>query len=615
MPHCIRHGAFCLVLLHILPVAGFAQRVPDRVVRVEVAWSNPQAHAGDKRVLAVVLDIEPGYHVNPDARRLHDDLLIPTQLGVTSVGDGLSTEAVYYPHPAEVEVGPVDAPRLIQGYEGRVVLYVPVNTASGLTPGERSLELELTYQACDRHVCLPPVTVQVVATLTVVDPATPIAEADHADLFADFDARQSNQVADQAVTFDAFGWGFAVSPGGLLGFVTLLSVAALGGFLLNFTPCVLPVIPLKMMGLSHAAANRSRCLLLGVAMSLGVVAFWLALGVAIATVSGFTATNQLFQYPAFTVLVGVVIAVMAVGMMDLFSVTVPRFIYAVDPRRDTVTGSFLLGVMTAVLSTPCTAPFMGAAAAWAATQQPVTTLAAFGAIGGGMALPYLLLAAFPQWIARMPRSGPASLLIKQVMGLLLLAVGAYFLGVGLSGLTVTPPDPPSVLYWWVVMAAIAGAGAWLAVRTPRLTASVARRAVFVGLGGALALSAVYGGVRLTDRGPIDWAYYTPERFADAQRNGRVVVLDFTAEWCLNCKWLEKNVLQQANVVQRLNGDGVVAMKVDLTGRNETGNRLLKQVGRVAIPLLVVFAPDGREVFKSDVYTAGQVINAIDQARQ
>src|SRR4029453_19198183 len=111
---------------------------------------------------------------------------------------------------------------------------------------------------------------------------------------------------------------------------------------------------------------------------------------------------------------------------------------------------FLFGSMAAVLSTPCTAPFMGAAAAWATTQKAVITLTTFGAIAVGMPLPYLILSAFPVLVRRMPRTGPASALIKQTMGLLLLAAGAYFLGTGLAGLLATPPDPPTQAYCWAV---------------------------------------------------------------------------------------------------------------------------------------------------------------------
>ena len=143
-------------------------------------------------------------------------------------------------------------------------------------------------------------------------------------------------------------------------------------------------------------------------MMLGVLSLWLSLGIAIALVSGFTATNQLFQYPAFTIGLGLFIGIMAIGMGGLFSIRLPNAVYMFNPKHDSWYGSFMFGIMTAVLSTPCTAPFMGAAAAWAATQAPILTLTVFGSIGFGMAAPYLVLAAYPQLVDKMPRAGAAS---------------------------------------------------------------------------------------------------------------------------------------------------------------------------------------------------------------
>jgi thiol:disulfide interchange protein len=214
----------------------------------------------------------------------------------------------------------------------------------------------------------------------------------------------------------------------------------------------------------------------------------------------------------------------------------------------------------------------------------------------------------------MPRTGPSSELIKQVMALLMLAAAAYFVGVGLSALFNSPPDPPSKAYWWVVMAFVAAAGAWLLIQTVRITPRLWPRIVFGGLGLVFFATSAWGGVRLTRDGPIDWVYYTPERFAEAIAAGNVVVVDFTAEWCLNCKSLEHGVLHTGAVARALAAEGVVPMKVDITGNNPQGKAKLRDAGRLTIPLLVVYTPGGDEVFKSDFYTADQVLEAVRRAR-
>jgi thiol:disulfide interchange protein len=598
---------------------------PADAVQVSTTWSSTHARPGDQRVLAVVVDIGDTYHINPDAAQavgVEGWSPYPTRLTVTANDPAITIGPAQFPKPHALTVSYFTSPVMV--YEHQAVIFVPVVINTDAAPGDRTLSVEVVYQACDDKVCFPPRTVQLDVTLQVVaaDAAGETA-GDVPSLFADFDAsifaRMLGGVAlPQVVAFDLFGLSFAIDAAGGVGFTLLLIVAAIGGLLLNFTPCVLPVIPIKIIGLSQAAGNRARCLLLGVSMSLGVVAFWLGLGAVLASVTGFDAVNKLFQYPTFTIAVGALIAVMAVGMCGLFAVRLPQAVYRVSPKHDSLPGSFAFGVMTAVLSTPCTAPFMGAAAGWSLTQSPLVVLTTFAAIGTGMAMPYMVLSAFPSLVNTMPRTGPASELIKQTMGLLMLAAAAYFIGVGVVTLMQTPPDPVSLAYWWVVAGFVIAAGGWLAYRTWGIARRIVPRAAWSAAGAAVILIGVWIGVRMTDRGPVNWVYYTQERFEAALAQGDVVVMDFTAEWCLNCKALEHSVLYTRRVSELLNARGVTPIKVDITSAdNVEGNQMLSRMGRATIPLLVVFAPDGeggREVFKSDAYTPDQVLRAVEEAR-
>ncbi|MFN9999713.1 MAG: cytochrome c biogenesis protein CcdA, partial [bacterium] len=119
---------------------------------------------------------------------------------------------------------------------------------------------------------------------------------------------------------------------------------------------------------------------------------------------------------------------MAAGMAGFFTIGLPQWVYSVETTNETVPGSVIFGVMTAVLSTPCTAPLMGAAAGWAVTtRSPFTIIAVFLTIGLGMGAPYLVLSAYPQLARKLPKRGPASEVLKQVMGLLLMAAAVYFI--------------------------------------------------------------------------------------------------------------------------------------------------------------------------------------------
>jgi len=638
----------------------------DRVA-VQVIPSRTRVAPGGDLVLAVVFDQQRSWHVHTNDPQVPKELGDPedyfaTAIHIEASSDSLvpHTDWIQWPAPHEIIVGFGGPDVAYEVFEGRAIAYVPITAPADASLGVVTLTVRPVFQACDPTYCLAPTPLPpdqgeaagsrwldygISLTIDIGPLASRSSDpANEAANFADFDGSVfgrigSGEVAPatsaQDVRFNVFGLEFGLDTDGSFGVVLLLIVAALGGFLLNLTPCVLPVIPLKIMAISSSAGNRAKTLMLGIAMSLGVIGFWIGIGLAIALLTGFTASNQLFQYPIFTIAIGLIIAGMAIGMCGLFSVRLPAAVYMVSPRHDTLRGSFLFGIMTAVLATPCTAPFMGAAMAWAATETPAITLITFAAIGVGMSLPYLLLAAFPQFTDKMPKAGPASELIKQVMGLLMLAAATYFVGVGFSGMLAEPPTPPSRMYFWFVAAVVVFAGLWLIIRTWQLTArsapkremerheqtdmalplhAVGWRTSMTLLGGLVAVAGVALAITLTDHGPISWIWYTPAKLKQAQHDGQVVVLEFTAEWCLNCKALEAAVLHTDEVSELLAEPWVAPIKVDLTGNNTEGNAMLQAVGRHQIPLLVVLAPDGQEVFKEDFYTVDQVINAVTEAR-
>ncbi|MDB6033335.1 MAG: hypothetical protein JWM16_3673 [Verrucomicrobiales bacterium] len=577
-------------------LSGFAK--PS--VEVSTAWSStaikPEGHA----TLAVILEIPEPLHINS---HLASAPFIPTTIQVIESPAFLRISTAVFPAPKDLIFNSGTGKASIKIFSEKLVAYIPVALKGSAPPGKSQITLRIGYQACDDKTCFTPAQVDKVVSLEVASPSAEVKPI-NPELFAGL------QNSEERLNIPCFGLDFQIPTSK---FWLLLIVAAIGGFFLNLTPCVLPLLPLKMMGLSQAAGNRRRCFLLGLTMSAGVIAFWMALAIAICTISGFNATNKLFQYPAFTVSVGVIICVMAIGMSGLFSLRLPSWIYGINPSHDSALGALLFGIMTAVLSTPCTAPFMGAAAAWSATQPPAITLTTFAVIGVGMAMPYLLLSAFPPLIARVPRTGPASELIKQIMGLLMLAAGAYFLGTGLASIWAEPPDPPSQAYWWFVAIFVLASGLWLLWRTFRITERLFPRLVFGLAGLALFFGAVHAAVRFTRASPIHWIYFTPDRFTKAQQTGKPILLEFTAAWCLNCHALEQGVLHQPEVVKLLNSTNLISMKVDLTGNNNAGDQKLLQAGSRAIPYLVLYSADGSQAFASDAYTRQQVVSALQKA--
>ncbi len=604
-----------------------SQAVPE--VQVTATADRQLVPPGGDLVIAVEFKMADGWHIWPNKPEVPEELgmsepdTFATKIKVAQQDNEAVTAHLGYIQWPEMHAVQVDfgtGPVSLNVYEGNAIAYLPITIAENATQGPTEVSLLVTYQACDDRKCLqletdvplPSVEFQIGLPQSRSSSASPPK-----DLFSQFDPSvwtpiHAGVAAPEAVSFTFFGLNFDIAAGGAGGLAILLLLALIGGFLLNFTPCVLPVIPIKIMSLSQTSKTRLRTLQLGIFMCLGVFAFWLAMGIAIASVASFDAIGQLFTYPIFTIVVGAFIVLMAFGMCGLFSVRLPNFIYSVNPKLDGGLGSFLFGVMTAVLATPCTAPFMGAAAAWAVKQTALTTLTTFSAIGIGMSIPYLFLSAFPQLVERMPKTGPASELIKQIMGLLLLAAASYFIGAGISDLAENSGDPPMIWYWWLIAGFGIAASVWLIWRTIQITKSPVRIGSFVLIGLAGIGIFVLLGITETRKGPINWVYYTHARYEAVRAENKVVLLDFTADTCINCKVLERTVLEQESVVDLLNQSDIVPIKVD-TAQDE-GGELLSKIGGVSIPLLVILNGDGDVVFRSDFYLVDEVVDALNQAQ-
>ncbi len=640
--------AALLAMLLALPASGQFDQVAspfgdpfgakeDATVTVEVAADAASVAPGGQLVVAVVLDHAEGWHTN-----LNEPVVPPemggftpwaTEVKITPTGAAVTKGPIQWPEAHAVEVAFTGTPVDYLVFEGRAVVYVPMLVSADASPGETvSLEIEVQYQACDDTACDIPQTEVFTLSIPVVE-ATEAEAAGGAD-FEGFDPSVFATPWDDAGTNTAPvasgssggtqffgitvpGWDTPV------GLAILGLLAAAGGLILNLTPCVLPVIPIKIMTISQHAGSPGKSLYLGLWMFAGVVGFWLALGVVASTFSAYADPSRLFGIWWVTLGIGLLILVMGVGIMGAFNINLPDKVYMVNPKADSAQGSFMFGVMTAVLGLPCFGFVAGALLAGSAAMPWWTVMTIFVALGLGMGLPYLVLAARPSWVGKIPRTGPASELVKQVMGLLLLAAGAYFAGSGVLALLksdparlVSLPWYAKTVHWWLVGLFAVGAGVWLAWQTVAITKKAGRRVVFAAVGLVLAAGGALAAADQTIKARDDlWLPFTEAELASALESDRVVVLDFTADWCLNCKALESAVLLKNPVKGQLLSDDVVPLKADLTSTAAPGWDKLRNLGRTGIPTLAVFAPGGGEPWIASAYTPDQVIGAIEAARR
>ncbi|MCL4220405.1 MAG: thioredoxin family protein [Phycisphaerales bacterium] len=596
----------------------------DRV-GVEVKANRDSVEPGGVVVVGIVLDMEPGWHTHtnePPPMKAFNP--VKTELAKLVVQGGRAGP-IQWPESRTIMVDFTGSGRQpYPVFEGRALIFLPVFVDPQAT-GEVRVNFELVFQACDDTMCDPPEFQPREVFIPIGAGADAIWDGDfaafdrssleHPQTFPDADG-PSTSSGDADSAGSSF-FGFRV-PKGLL---ALAFFGALGGLVLNLTPCVLPVIPLKVMALSKHASSPGRSLVLGIWMALGVVAFWLGIGLPVAFFSSVGDPSQIFGIWWVTLGIGAIIAVMGVGIMGLFEIRLPDSVYAVNPRADNAWGSFLFGVMTAVLGLPCFGFVAGALLAGSATMPAAEIMTIFGSIGVGMALPYLVLSFKPKWAEKLPKTGPASDLVKQVMGLLMLAAAMFFIGSGVMALLKSDPVRAAqlpvwvkVAHWWAVAACATAAGAWLTWRTKQITPRVGRRAAFGLVGVLFAGVAIAFASGRTNKAMHDfWSPFSPEVLAGAVAGGKVVVVDFTADWCLNCQALKATVLDRDPVKGELASSEVVPLIADLTSGQAPGWDKLRDLGQTGIPLLVIYGPGLKEPWMQNAYTSAQVMEALRQA--
>lgn len=634
-----RISCLVAVLLTALSLTPAHAQFGQDPVTVSAGSNAVQVRPGDQFVIAVVIEYATGFHSWPAevqsgrVEKKWRDFIgeYDTWTAVKTVApDGFQIGPIQWPelHTAKAPDPVTFEPADTLAFTGRSVVFVPIVVGDDVPVGATTISATVSYQACNDTSCLPPEDAAFEFPIEVIATDAAPAPVDSGDLFEGFDASvfakmRSGQVsagAGRADDRDFFGFTLP-STDGLLGVVVLALLAALGGFILNLTPCVLPVIPLKVMAISKHAGSPGKSVVLGMWMFAGVVAFWLGIGLPVAFLTSVTDPSRLFGIWWVTLGIGVVIAFMGVGIMGMFMIQLPQKIYSVDPKADSAWGSFLFGVMTAVLGLPCFGFVAGALLAGAATMPPALILTIFAALGVGMGLPYLVLSAKPGWIEKIPRTGPASELVKQIMGLMLLAAAAFFIGAGIMAfvgerpaLVASLPWWGKVVQWWAISLFVFAAGAWLAIRTFQITKRAKPRAFFTVVAAVFAGLALLVGVGMTQNARDDfWILYTHQTWQDSVDSGKVVVVDFTADWCINCKVFEA-MLNAEPIRSELLKTDVVPIKGDNTSNKAEGWEKMSEYGQTGIPLLMIWGPGLDEPWRSNAYTPDMVLEAIKSAR-
>ena len=401
----------------------------------------------------------------------------------------------------------------------------------------------------------------------------------------------------------------------------ILALAVVGGLILNLMPCVLPVISLKILSFAaHGGAEKRVIRKSFIASSLGILFSFMVIAGGLA---GLKAAGSAvgwgiqFQHPWFIVGLTVIVSLFAYNLWGIFELRLPSFVGDLaggggkPANHQSFAGNFGTGAFATVLATPCSAPFLGTAVGFALAGRTIDIYLIFAALGLGMALPFLLIAAAPGLAAMMPKPGNWMNRMKQVLGGLLALTALWLLSV----LAVQIGTTAAVIVG-VLMVAIG----FLLVGQRRGQAFWSRAAsvgLIVVILGAFAAPYQYAPAPGTDavsKSKAHWVAFDPASIPRLVAEGKTVFVDITAEWCITCLVNKAAVLNRGTVFELLSGDQVVTMQGDWTRPDPEIAAYLKSFGRFGIPFNAIYGP-GKEdgLVLPELLTTGLVMDGLAQA--
>jgi thiol:disulfide interchange protein/DsbC/DsbD-like thiol-disulfide interchange protein len=392
-----------------------------------------------------------------------------------------------------------------------------------------------------------------------------------------------------------------------IGLLAALLGALLGGLILNLMPCVFPVLAIKVVGFVQVKDQATR-VATGLAYTAGVVLSFLALGGLLLALRA--AGDQLgwgfqLQNPAVVAAMAVLFTLIGLNLAGLFEFGnfVPSRL-AGWQSKSPVLNSFLSGVLATAIASPCTAPFMGASLGYAVGLPAPQALAIFGAIGVGMALPYLLASAVPAVGRALPRPGPWMVIFKTLMAFPMFATVAWLVWVlgQQSGI-----DGAGALLGLLVLMALVIWSLTLQGRTRTVFAifSIAAGAIGIWAVGPNVIKPLDAPAVASAPGSL-WQAWEPGRVDQLTAAGQSVMVDFTAAWCVTCQYNKKTTLSHRDVLADFEAKKVALLRADWTRRDPAVTAALAQLGRNGVPVYVIYKPGRAPVVLSEILSVDEV---------
>ena len=606
-------------------------------VRLSAKLSESTLKPNDKAFAILSAEIAPKHHMQ--SHKPHDEELIAAYVFVEPIA-GIDVGDVEYPAGQDRDV----ADRKLSEYSGKVEIKIPLTVDKDPGNSPRYVRGVFKYQICtDAGVCYLPQQVEFVIPVqmqggpapTRADEEAPPAVSSNGPtapaLAVSGSASNSilTRIQDWLLSFGYFG---------------ALLVAFIGGLILNIMPCVLPVISLKILSfVRQSHEHRSRVFWLGMTYGAGILTFFGVL--ALLFTLGGQGWGQLFQNPRVVLALAGIVTAFSLSLFGVWAVFTPRVVNKLGEKAEGegFLSAYFTGVLATFLGTACTAPFLSAALGAASRFNAVQGAGIFLAVGLGMAAPFILLAANPTWLKFVPRPGPWMATFEAGMGFFLLATVIWLLNplrgqLGDYGLLLSLIFLLGVsMAAWIkgkirhgdnagrkaklyMLATAVIIVAWLIPyrfmsTIDTLIADQLERNDFIERGhtnsGAKDL------VDLPDWSAdrIQWRRYHRDRALATVSAGYTVFIDYTADWCANCKTMLKTAIEQPDTIKAMKELNVVTYTADYTLPVPEIKEDLARFKRGGVPVFVVYRPGDTKNpdILPEIITTGSLVDALKKA--
>lgn len=580
-------------------------REPESTVAWSISIDKSTVKPGDQLNLILSAKPDKGFHIykydpmDPavDSRTL---LVLTNKAGLTA-GSPLTDSKLTHKNLGGGEE--------VDYYQGDVSWRIPLTVPEKAIEGGYSLQGLVGYQGCTDGSCDQPRGIRFQVDLTVGPKS--IAEPSNAAIAA-IPFNEIVAVGKFSQWIDGAKVQLTLTPMELF---SKFCLAMVGGFILNFMPCVLPVIGLKVLGfVTEAGGSRRTASLLTLTYAAGIISLIVGLGLFSVAVRAYTGEafgwGEQFGSIYFRILITAFMFSLALSFLGVWEIPIPGFAMSKTStelsNREGYQGAFYKGLITTLLATPCSAPFLGGVFVVALTQPAWVVLLIFAGVGLGMALPYLAVAAQPSMLSFLPKPGPWMETFKEFLAFpMLLSVVILvsgFLDTERIGMF------SSLIFVWFACWMVGRVPAWAETSVKLRSWSIATVVAVLGTFGSFyALQ--------PSQYRLAWQDYNEEKLDSLVADGKTVMIDFTANWCQNCHYNLRTAIETKRVKELIEADKIVPMIADYTNYPPQLKAKLMELNSASIPILAIYSAGDSErpIVLRDVITESQLVDALKSA--